>query len=70
MNNIIAANGSTGVVSQFCKRILNEQGGPILVGMVIGFAFDFMKEMMENDDRLHFKKGDIEFDFEKNCAQS
>lgn len=62
---LITANGSAGVVSQLCKRVLNEQGDSILVGMAIGFVLDFMKEMMENDYRLHFKKGDIEFDFEK-----
>ena len=35
MNNIIVANGSTGVVSQVCKRVLNENGGAVLAGMVI-----------------------------------
>jgi len=69
MNNIIVANGST-IVSQVCKRVLNENGGYVLAGMVIVLALDFMKEMMANDYRLHFKNGDIEFDFEKNCVQS
>lgn len=70
MNNIIVANGSTGVVSRVCKRVLNENGGSVLAGMVIALALDFLKEMMANDYRLHFKNGDIEFDFEKNCVQS
>ena len=69
MNNIIVANGST-IVSQVCKRVLNENGGSVLAGMVIVLALDFMTEMMANDYRLHFKNGDIEFDFEKNCVQS
>ena len=69
MNNIIVANGST-IVSQVCKRVLNENGGSVLAGMVIVLALDFMKEMMANDYRLHFKNGDIVFDFEKNCVQS
>lgn len=69
MNNIIVANGST-IVSQVCKRVLNENGGSVLAGMVIVLALDFMEEMMANDYRLHFKNGDIEFYFEKNCVQS
>ena len=37
MNNIIVANGST-IVSQFCKRVLNENGGSVLAGLVIVLA--------------------------------